>query len=131
MPEAEHEETAPEAPRLLIHKLSCSLLGESQTVTVMPDTLAQHAYAQDQVVEQFSCDYGLNPRYRQELELGGLRVAGIGQDGAVRIVELPWCRFFVATLFVPQLSSSSGQPHPLIIAYLRAALAFQAVRVRN
>ena len=131
MPEAEHEETAPEAPQLLIHKLSCSLVGETESVTLIPGTIARSAYAQDRVVEQFSCHYGLNPRYRQELERGGLRVAGISQDGAVRIVELPGHRFFVATLFVPQLSSSPEQSHPLIVSYLRAALAFQAMRLSH
>jgi CTP synthase (UTP-ammonia lyase) len=34
--------------------------------------------------------------------------------------------FYVATLFLPQISSSPERPHPLIVAYLRAALAFDA-----
>jgi CTP synthase (UTP-ammonia lyase) len=33
--------------------------------------------------------------------------------------------FYVATLFVPQVSSQPGNPHPLIISYLKAALSHQ------
>jgi CTP synthase (UTP-ammonia lyase) len=51
----------------------------------------------------------------------GLVISGTDQDGEARIVELPSLRFFVATLFVPQTSSASGAPHPLISAYLQAA----------
>jgi CTP synthase (UTP-ammonia lyase) len=41
----------------------------------------------------------------------------------VRVVELTDHRFFVATLFVPQLSSRPDAPHPLITALLKAARA--------
>jgi CTP synthase (UTP-ammonia lyase) len=44
----------------------------------------------------------------------------------VRAIELPRHRFFVATLFQPQLSSTAEEPHPLILAYLEAAGAFKA-----
>jgi CTP synthase (UTP-ammonia lyase) len=43
-------------------------------------------------------------------------------------VELSNHPFYVATLFLPQISSRPESPHPLIVAYLRAALAFQASR---
>lgn len=38
-----------------------------------------------------------------------------------RIVELPSLRYFLATLFVPQTSSTPEDPHPLIVGLLRAA----------
>jgi len=58
------------------------------------------------------------------LHNGGLRVVGTDQDGEARVLELPDRRFYIATLFVPQLISRSDSPHPLIIAYLRAAIEF-------
>jgi CTP synthase (UTP-ammonia lyase) len=39
------------------------------------------------------------------------------------MVELTGRRFFMATLFLPQLSSTPTTPHPIIMAYLQAALA--------
>jgi CTP synthase (UTP-ammonia lyase) len=46
---------------------------------------------------------------------------GTDGDGETRILELPEHPFFVATLFVPPLTSTAEQPHPLIMAYLQAA----------
>jgi CTP synthase (UTP-ammonia lyase) len=53
-------------------------------------------------------------------------VTGTGPEGEARIVELPDHRFFIATLFLPQLSSTMERPHPLIVGYLRAAMEYQA-----
>ena len=121
--DAEHEETAPHASQLVISKLACSLVGQAQTVEIMPGTRARRAYGADRVVEQFRCSYGLNPLYRETIGSGPLEVAGVDANRAVRIVELPAHPFYVATLFLPQLSSSPGEPHPLILAYLKAATA--------
>jgi CTP synthase (UTP-ammonia lyase) len=54
-----------------------------------------------------------------------LKVAGVDREGEVRVVELTNHRFYVATLFVPQLLSRPEAPHPLITAFLKAALAHQ------
>jgi CTP synthase (UTP-ammonia lyase) len=124
--DAEHEEVAPRASHLVISKLACSLAGTSQPVEIAPGTLAHRAYGKRETVEQFRCSYGVNPAYRDAIEGGALQVAGVGPDGEVRIVELSGHRFFIATLFLPQLSSSVGMPHPLIVAYLKAVLSFRA-----
>jgi hypothetical protein len=81
------------------------------------------------------CSCGIDPGARDGEELADLgrleksvfdhsgyrRVVGVDRDGEARVLELPGRRFFIATLFVPQLSSSPNSPHPLITAYLRAA----------
>lgn len=119
--DAEHEETAPEALCLVISKLTCSLVGTTQTIRIVPETLAYRAYGTTTVTEQFTCNYGLNPAYRGHLSAGGLHVTGLDPTGDVRIVELRGHRFFVAILFLPQCSSGPDQPHPVIRAYLQAA----------
>jgi CTP synthase (UTP-ammonia lyase) len=126
--DAEHEETAPSAPTLFISKLACSLVGQTQAIRIMAGSRAHQAYGQPEVREQFSCNYGLNPKFRDKLGRGQLKITGIDLDGEVRIVELSNHPFYVATLFLPQISSRPGSPHPLIVAYLRAALAFQTSR---
>jgi CTP synthase (UTP-ammonia lyase) len=124
--DAEHEESAPEAERLVISKLTCSLVGTAQSVTLRPGTLAYRIYGTATATEQFACNYGLNPAYREHFSQGELYVAGTDAEGEVRIVELATHRFFVATLFLPQLSSRLARPHPLIVAYLQAAQQFHA-----
>jgi CTP synthase (UTP-ammonia lyase) len=126
--DAEHEETAPGAPTLFISKLACSLVGQTQAIKITAGSHAHQAYGQSEVREQFSCNYGLNPKFRDKLGRGQLKITGIDPDGEVRIVELSNHPFYVATLFLPQISSRPESPHPLVVAYLRAALAFQASR---
>jgi CTP synthase (UTP-ammonia lyase) len=129
--DAEHEETAPDASNPVISKLACSLVGQAQTIKIMPGTLAHRVYGKEEIVEEFRCNYGLNPEYRDKIGTGGLKVAGVDSNGEVRLVELSDHRFFVATLFLPQLSSSPETPHPLITAYLKAAMAFHGSRARG
>jgi CTP synthase (UTP-ammonia lyase) len=112
----------------VVSKLTCTLAGRSQRVRIVPGTLVHQAYGMEETVEQFRCAYGLNPEYRDAIDDGELQVVGIGPDEEVRIVELSGHRFFVATLFLPQLSSRAEEPHPLIVAYLRAAMGFRTQR---
>jgi CTP synthase (UTP-ammonia lyase) len=91
-------------------------------IDVIPDSLAFRIYRSSRIEETFSCNYELNRVYRGILETTGLKVSGVSEDGGARIVELPDHRFFIATGFVPQLSSEEPRPHPLIVAYLAAAM---------
>ena len=81
--------------------------------------------------ETYQCNFGLNPAYRKEIEVGGMRVAGLDEQGEVRVIEIPSRRFYVATLFVPQLSSSPERPHPLVISFLRSASAHKNTETRE
>lgn len=96
-------------------------MGTVETVSLLPGSAARQIYGRDGAGEQFACNYGLNPLYRDVFEGSALQVAGVGPEGEVRLVELPTHPFYVATLFLPQVRSSPGEPHPLIMAYLRAA----------
>jgi len=121
MAQADHAESNPEAADPLINRLSCSLVGQTQTITVKPGSLAHRAYGRDQVQERFQCSYGLNEVHREKLEQGGLKFTGLDPEGQVRMVELEGHPFFLATLFMPQMSSRPGAAHPLIKAFLKAA----------
>ena len=130
-PAADHEETAPHAPTLIISRLACSLVGTTQAVRITPGSLAYKAYGQQEVTEQFSCNYGFNPHFRHKIAKGKLRITGVGPDEEIRIVELSDYRFYVGTLFLPQNSSRADKPHPLFVEFLRAALDFRSSQNRN
>ncbi len=126
--EAEFEESEPGSPTLVITKLSCSLRGVEQEVSLTPETLAAEAYGVERATEKFLCNYGLNNAFRDRIFSHGLRVAGTDAEGNVRIAELTAHPFFMGTLFVPQLRSEPGKPHPLIVAFVRAAADFSVNR---
>ena len=124
--DAEHEETAPGALNLVISKLTRSLVGRAQAIKILPDTLARKVYGKEEIVEIFRCNYGLDSEFGDKFDSGGLKVSGADRNGEARIVELSDHHFFIATLFLPQLSSSYAMPHPLIVAYMKAAAVFKA-----
>jgi CTP synthase (UTP-ammonia lyase) len=119
--DADHEETNPDGTQLAVTALACSLVGQSEPVRVVAGSLAAELYGRTDVVEPFYCSYGVNPEFLPKLEQGGLRVSGLGDDGNVRIVELPRHPFFLATLYVPQARSTEDQPHPVIAGFVAAA----------
>jgi CTP synthase len=94
-------------------------------IRVSPGSLAYRIYKKPEVAEAFNCNYELNPDFRGRLEATGLKVSGVSEDGGARIIELPDHRFFMATGFVPQFTSEKTRPHPLIVAYLKAAISFR------
>lgn len=88
-------------------------------ITVTPSSLAYRIYRTSRIEETFMCNYELNPEYTEKLESTGLKVSGVGEDGRARIIELPGQRFFIATGFVPEMSSEENRPNPLIMAFLK------------
>ena len=77
-------------------------------------------------MEQFNCSYGLNEIYRDAMQNQPLKIVGVDTNGEARVVELTGHRFFIATLFLLLFSSSPKVPHPLVVAYLKAAITFQS-----
>jgi CTP synthase (UTP-ammonia lyase) len=118
--DAEHEESAPQAQRLFISRLACSLVGRTMAITLAPDSKLAGIYGRTSVHEQYLCNFGVNPLYVEMLHSGPLAVVGSDAEGLIRAVELPGHPFFVGTLFMPQLSSSPSQPHPVVSAFVTA-----------
>lgn len=123
--DAEHAEYDPYASRLFISKLSCSLVGKTMKINLNPNSQIGQIYQNTVIQEKYYCNFGLNPNYQNLIDKEGLKVVGIDENGEARVLELPNHPFFIATLFVPQLSSSAYKPHPLISSYLETALSFK------
>jgi CTP synthase (UTP-ammonia lyase) len=130
-------EYEPTEATLLITPVACAVvtrptgapkLSGRLRVALQPGSLAHRIYGLSAIEEEYFCNYELNPAFRAPLEAAGLRVSGEGERGEARVVELPTSRFFLATLFLPQLASSAWSPHPVITAYLRAARAHRHER---
>jgi len=119
--DAQHAEYDPYASNLFISELACSLAGQTMSVELAAGSRTAQFYGETEASERYYCNFGLNPEHQRLLDDGGLRVVGVDQDGEARVLELPDHRFYLATLFVPQLSSSPGSPHPLVGALLRTA----------
>jgi len=103
---------APGAPKLS---------GENQ-VRALPGTKLAAILGTAAIEERYFCNYEVNDAFRPRLEAAGMKVSALGSQGETRAIELTTHPFFLATLFQPQLTSkATGQPHPLIRAFLEAA----------
>lgn len=96
-------------------------MGKEQSVSIGAGSLVYRSYGQDKATERFVCNYGLNPKFRDTIEKGQLKVTGVDLDGEARVIEHTDHPFFIGTLYQPQISSAPGRPHPLIVSYLKAA----------
>ena len=121
----------------MVTPLSCALPNRrdggpkgsgDERLKIVPGTLLHSICGGEDDSEQYFCNYGVNEGYERQFVASGLRVSARGMMGETRAVELPGHRFFIATLFQPQLSSRPESPHRFMIAFLRAALKFKKAR---
>jgi CTP synthase (UTP-ammonia lyase) len=92
-------------------------------VRIVPGTRAAALYGDAEPVEDYRCNYGVDPRFHPALEEAGLRLSGFGEDGELRIAEIPAHPFFLATLFLPQMRSTRARPHPILAGFAAAVHA--------
>jgi CTP synthase (UTP-ammonia lyase) len=97
------------------------LSGVVPEIRIRPGSYMQTFYNQEVIQEEFFCNFELNPDYEWCSIEAGFPIAARGPNGEVRAIESPTHRFFIATLFQPQLSSKPDQPHPLVLAFVQAA----------
>lgn len=119
--DAQHAEYDPYASELFVSQLECSLVGRELRVALAPGSRIARIYGAPEAVEQYYCNFGVNPDKVPLLRKGPLQITGSDAEGEVRVVELPNHPFFVGTLFVPQMRSTPERPHPLVTAFIRAA----------
>lgn len=94
-----------------------------------PGTIAETAYGVRRVMERHRHRYEVNPKYIERLERAGLVFSATSPDGVLmEIAELPRSvhPFFLGTQFHPEFQSSLLSPHPLFVAFVRAAIQKKA-----
>lgn len=65
----------------------------------------------------------LSPEVQHIAGQHGMRIAATDSTGEVRAIERVDHRFFVGTLYQPQLRTVRGSPHPVFLGLLDAARA--------
>jgi CTP synthase (UTP-ammonia lyase) len=120
--EADHAESNPDASVLFVTPLICALRGVKGTVRLRPGSRAARIYGAEEVVEEYNCGFGLNPMYRDLIDHSGLHIAGVDEDGQVRVIELMDHPFFVGTLYQPERAARDGVAHPIVNAFVQAVV---------
>jgi CTP synthase len=83
---------------------------------------ASQAYAALKIEERHRHRYEFNNEYLERIEKAGLIPSGINPETKlVEIVELKNHPWFVGVQFHPELKSTVENPHPLFVAFVKAA----------
>jgi CTP synthase (UTP-ammonia lyase) len=105
------------------------LSGAVPEIRIRPGSYLHSFYKKDVVTEEFFCNYEVNPEFEWAVIEAGFPIVARGPQGEARAIESPDHKFFIATLFQPQLSSKPGKPHPIIVEFLRAAAKWKAAKL--
>lgn len=120
----------PEASTPLIVPLSCCLAGEQAPLLLTGGSRLAAVYDDaERTMETYHCKYGLNGEFVERLTEAGVVFSGWDTEGAPRAAEVPGHPFFIGTLFQPELVSTPGDIHPLILAFAAEVKAGAAVTV--
>ena len=124
--DAQHAEYDPYASNLFISELECPLAGREMRLRFVEDSRVADIYGVLSAVERYYCNFGVNPDHEADLTSDDLRVVGSDAEGEIRVVELSDHPFYVATLFVPQATSTLSEPHPLVTEFVKTATQIRA-----
>ncbi len=97
---------------------------------LQPGTKAAAAYNQEVVEERHRHRFEFNNAYRERLAEVGMVFSGLSPDG--RLVEIAEIRdhpFMLGTQFHPEFLSRPNRPHPLFVAFLRAAAEKRGIAI--
>ena len=84
---------------------------------------ASQAYGTIKITERHRHRYEFNNGYREQIEKAGLIPSGQNPESElVEIVELKNHPWFVGVQFHPELKSTVEVPHPLFVAFIKAAI---------
>jgi CTP synthase (UTP-ammonia lyase) len=129
--DADSAENNSGSQNIIIYPVACAvpdrkgnapkLSGAVPEIRLRPGSYLQSFYGKETVTEEFFCNFEVNPDFEWTTMEAGFPVVARGPQGEIRAIESPLHRFYVATLFQPQLSSTVKNPHPLILAFLQAA----------
>lgn len=107
-----------------------SLSKEGIRLGAIPLTLTENSklasiYNTKEIVERFRNRYVFNPSYKAEMEKAGIKFTAFSHLSGtenVESLEVPDRTFYVSVQYHPEFKSKIFQPHPLISAFLNAAI---------
>lgn len=90
---------------------------------IKPGSLASSIYGEKgSISERHRHRYEVNIDYKDKFEKHGMIFSGISPDGKLpEIVELTDHPFFIGVQFHPELKSKPFEPHPIFLAFIKAA----------
>ncbi len=88
-----------------------------------PNTKVASAYNTESIEERHRHRYEFNNDYLEAFEKAGMIATGKNPEtGLVEVVEIPEHPWFVGAQYHPEYKSTVDNPHPLFVAFVKAAI---------
>ena len=86
------------------------------------DSICGKVYKTDIIKERHRHRYEFNSNYKPQMEAAGMQATGLNPDtGLVEVVEIPSHPWFIGVQYHPEYKSTVSNPHPLFVAFVKAA----------
>lgn len=115
-------EEHPDAELAIIGRLACEMVEARGRIRLDPASRLAAICGTLELEETYHCRFGLDPRHRARFAGSALRIVGEDMAGEPRAFELSGHPFFVGTAFQPERAGLEGRAHPIVTAFVRAAL---------
>ena len=90
------------------------------------DSIVSKVYGSKNIKERHRHRYEFNNKYKVQIEEKGMIATGFNNEtGLVEIVEIPTHPWFVGVQYHPEYKSTVANPHPLFVAFVKAALNYK------
>jgi CTP synthase len=113
-----------EAQKNIINKGGTMRLG-AWDCEIQKNSIASQVYEESNIKERHRHRYEFNNDYKAQLVAAGMKATGLNPEtGLVEIVEIPTHPWFVGVQYHPEYKSTVSNPHPLFVAFVKAALKY-------
>lgn len=93
---------------------------------IAEESTAYKVYGSTSIEERHRHRFEFNDDYKQQIEAAGMKATGLNPEtGLVEIVEIPEHNWFVGVQYHPEYKSTVANPHPLFVAFVKAALKYK------
>jgi len=117
-----------ESQKTIVNKGGTMRLGAWEC-KLADDSIVSKVYGETSIMERHRHRYEFNNDYKNDIEAAGMNATGINQDtGLVEIIEIPDHPWFVGVQYHPEYKSTVSNPHPLFVAFVRAAYKYSKAK---
>jgi CTP synthase len=111
-----------EAQKKITEKGGTMRLG-SWKCDLLENTKIASIYDTHSIMERHRHRYEFNNAYATQLDKAGMKATGFNPEtGLVEVIEIPSHPWFVGVQYHPEYKSTVANPHPLFLAFVKAAL---------
>lgn len=117
-----------EAQKNLTHMGGTMRLG-AWDCELMEGSIVKEVYKTSKIQERHRHRYEYNNKYKEQLEKAGMKSTGINPEtGLVETIEIANHPWFVGVQYHPEYKSTVANPHPLFVAFVKAAEEFSKTK---